>query len=246
MRPILFEIRLFNTDIIINSYISFSIIAVISGIFLAYWIFRRNNLKRYQSLLGILVVSVPTVLGARIFSVLFDTSTQINLDLLFRIRFGEFSVFGGLVFGLLSGYLYLKLIKKDALRISDKIVYPIGIGLILWRTGCFLNGCCRGIPTDSFFGVTYPGQYIKVYPTQLFEVISVVLALLAVSIIRIRSKKAGIITLVFYYWFAVSYSIILFFRETGENNRLIQLISPIILLLMITTIAIVETLIIKN
>ena len=44
------------------------------------------------------------------------------------------------------------------------------------RIGCFLAGCCYGIPTDSFLGVVFPHGHAHdafpdtaIYPTQLFE-----------------------------------------------------------------------------
>lgn len=37
------------------------------------------------------------------------------------------------------------------------------------RIGCFFAGCCYGIETDSFLGVTFVGQHVKRLPVQLFE-----------------------------------------------------------------------------
>ena len=50
---------------------------------------------------------------------------------------------------------------------------PISITLAhgFGRIGCFCAGCCGGVPTDAWFGVKFPGETIKVVPTQLFEAI---------------------------------------------------------------------------
>ncbi len=37
------------------------------------------------------------------------------------------------------------------------------------RIGCFLGGCCYGRVTDSFLGVTLPGDTYKTLPTNLWE-----------------------------------------------------------------------------
>ena len=39
------------------------------------------------------------------------------------------------------------------------------------RCGCFCAGCCRGIETDAWYGVQFPGEPHKEIPTQLFEAI---------------------------------------------------------------------------
>ena len=45
------------------------------------------------------------------------------------------------------------------------IVMAHGFG----RIGCFFAGCCYGVPTDSFLGVTFPGHSHAVHPTMLYE-----------------------------------------------------------------------------
>lgn len=41
----------------------------------------------------------------------------------------------------------------------------------LGRIGCFLDGCCYGKETDSIFGIKFTTTTTKVWPTNLFEAI---------------------------------------------------------------------------
>ena len=42
---------------------------------------------------------------------------------------------------------------------------------IMVAVGCFFAGCCYGKETNSFWGVKFPNLSSKVYPTQLFEAV---------------------------------------------------------------------------
>jgi phosphatidylglycerol:prolipoprotein diacylglycerol transferase len=65
------------------------------------------------------------------------------------------------------------------------------------RLGCFMAGCCHGVPTDSILGVQFPGNsiacklhgYQPVHPTQLYEMaLLVVLGLVAQFLIPLGHR----------------------------------------------------------
>ena len=90
--------------------------------------------------------------------------------------------YGGLVGGIavfLIGYvLVIRRKYPDSDFINDiMVIAPAGIAVAhaFGRIGCFMAGCCYGIETDSPLGVRFPGMEHNVYPTQLFEAISLFL-----------------------------------------------------------------------
>lgn len=100
--------------------------------------------------------------------------------------------FGGLIGGVVSfllGY-FLIIRKKYGPSLHDlSIIAPACITVAhgFGRIGCFLAGCCYGIETDSWLGVTFPGMTHKVYPTNLFE--AIFLLLLSLLLLYMAVKK---------------------------------------------------------
>ena len=77
--------------------------------------------------------------------------------------------YGGFLGGVLAGGLYIRSKGLDFLRVMDQFIPFLVLGHAIGRLGCFLNGCCYGKPTQLWCGVTFPGQSVRVLPTQLFE-----------------------------------------------------------------------------
>lgn len=100
--------------------------------------------------------------------------------------------YGGLIGGAAAflGIYFLYYRKKEGPFLTQiLVVAPAAITAAhgFGRIGCFLSGCCYGVETDSWLGVQFPGMENKVYPTNLFEAIflllfSVVLLVLAIKL----------------------------------------------------------------
>lgn len=89
-----------------------------------------------------------------------------------------------MVGGLLGGLIGVELAKKlTGLRRStgDAFVFPILLGLMIGRVGCFLAGLADGTfgnPTGLPWGIDF-GDAIARHPTQLYEILFAALAWLA-------------------------------------------------------------------
>lgn len=94
--------------------------------------------------------------------------------------FGSINFLGGLIGGFVAFFIlmryYYKDPNKDMWQITRTIITGVVIAHAIGRVGCFMAGCCYGIPTESYLGVIfphgeshihYPGEHV--YPTQLFE-----------------------------------------------------------------------------
>lgn len=76
-----------------------------------------------------------------------------------RAAFGAFigaAVFGGLV---------LKLRGAGFLRYADAGVPGVALGYFVYRLGCFVTGCCFGIPTDVPWAISF-GPGTEAYAAQ--------------------------------------------------------------------------------
>lgn len=86
---------------------------------------------------------------------------------------GGMVFYGGMILGLVSGWIFCFVKKLDPARILDIAMPAVFLGLAFGRIGCFLNGDDYGIPgpADSFFTVIFPnlGDHTPRYATQLME-----------------------------------------------------------------------------
>jgi prolipoprotein diacylglyceryltransferase len=99
-----------------------------------------------------------------------------------------------MVGGLLGGLIGVELAKKfSGVRSStgDAFVFPILLGLMIGRTGCFVAGLADGtfgVPTALPWGVDF-GDGIPRHPTQLYEIAFA--AALWIVLYRLRASLAG-------------------------------------------------------
>jgi len=115
-----------------------------------------------------------------------------------ELTFGSITFLGGLIGGVISFLILLKYFyhedNKDVKQLLNVLITGIVLAHAIGRIGCFLAGCCFGIPTDSFLGVVFPHGHAHdtypntaIFPTQLFE--SAFLFLLFIGLNTIRRFK---------------------------------------------------------
>lgn len=82
---------------------------------------------------------------------------------------GGRSLAGALLFGFLGAEAAKPLLRYD-IPPNDRfaIVLPFSIGL--GRVGCLLAGCCRGVPFDGAWAITY-GDGIARHPAPVYELL---------------------------------------------------------------------------
>ncbi|WKY47352.1 prolipoprotein diacylglyceryl transferase [Eubacteriaceae bacterium ES3] len=119
---------------------------------------------------------VGGIIGAKLIYLLLNIGALITdpLNTLMTLMYGGSVFFGGLLGGILGGYFYCRIYKLDPVVFFDAAAPCIVLAQAFGRIGCFLNGCCYGIPYNGICSVTYPdGAYppsgIALFPTQLTE-----------------------------------------------------------------------------
>lgn len=135
------------------------------------------------------------ILSATLFQYVFDLLNGVN-------EFGAMTFYGGLIGGVIFFIVFYQLLiykkYKEYPLMTIVIIAPacITVAHAFGRIGCFCDGCCYGIETDSFLGVKFPDLPNKVYPTQLFE--AFFLGLLSVPLYLLAVKKRSIYTMPIY------------------------------------------------
>ena len=131
-----------------------------------------------------------SILGARIYYVIFmwDFYKDDPIQIL-NIRGGGLAIYGGIIAGVITLYIYCKVKKQKFPLILDTVMYGLLVGQILGRWGNFFNREVFGEYTDSLLAMRIPvsmvrerdispliaahmtegTNYIQVHPTFLYE-----------------------------------------------------------------------------
>ena len=135
------------------------------------------NDKYYLSLFLILYFS-----SILIFGLLFNMITH-NLSLLDA----GFSSYGGLIGVIISALIFDKKFSLNNLLLQYSIIsLPLTYGIS--KMGCFLAGCCYGIPYNGVLSVTYTnGLNIPLFPIQIVE--SIVFVIIFIILYRYKTNK---------------------------------------------------------
>lgn len=141
------------------------------GFLLAYIIISKEAKRTGQDeenyLDLILWMIIPAILGARLYYIIFSWSDyfqkgkgflQTFKDVI-NIRNGGLAIYGGVIAGVIVGYVFCKKKKLKFSLVADTAVMGILIGQILGRWGNFFNREAFGEYTDSFLAMSIPVDY---------------------------------------------------------------------------------------
>ena len=84
------------------------------------------------------------------------------------------SFYGGLIIGACSVFLTSQMLHLDFGLYAKNLIYLVPLLHGIWKIGCFMGGCCYGIPYNGLGFVIYPEGVkapagIEIFPIQLFE-----------------------------------------------------------------------------
>ena len=156
MLPILFSIG----PIKIYSYGFFISLAFLVGSFVV-WKRAKEEAYDEEKIFDALVLTVLfALLGARGYFILlnFQNFGFNFLKWIWLTRYAGLCFHGGLLGGILGLFLFTRREKWDFWQTADIAVFGLVLGQAIGRIGCFLNGCCFGVPTGSIFGIRFPKE----------------------------------------------------------------------------------------
>ncbi|MBF4691596.1 prolipoprotein diacylglyceryl transferase [Fusibacter ferrireducens] len=129
--------------------------------------------KRYgyaeNDLIDLALVVLPSaIIGARAYYVIFEWSYySAHPNMILAFRQGGLAIHGGIIGGLIGGYIVCKVKKLNFAELADMIAIPLILGQAIGRWGNYINQEAHGGPTDLPWGIMVDG--VKVHPTFLYE-----------------------------------------------------------------------------
>ena len=140
-------------------------------------------------------------------------------------NFGNgFVFYGSMIFAIPTMWWFFRKHKLPALKMLDIIAVGGALVHAFGRLGCFSAGCCHGVPTDSWLGVTFSNPacradplHTPLHPTQLYSVSMLLVILGVLFVLKKRKQFDGQLFPVYLMIYAVGRFIIEFFR--GDEAR---------------------------
>jgi phosphatidylglycerol---prolipoprotein diacylglyceryl transferase len=218
MRRILISWRGWN----LYSYPTLLYIGMVCGVFVAAWVAERSGLNPERFVLATVILSPLTLIGARLFFVASHWDFfRNNRARIWRRSEGGMAMYGGLLAALPLSIPLLRALDLSFAKFWDASTFAMLVGMIFTRFGCFLNGCCAGRPSTSWFALNLPdyrGIWRRRVPTQLLEAAWAAVLLTAAFALRGHQPFDGAIFCTILLGYAVGRT----FLQTLRDDRLVR------------------------
>ena len=172
MRSVLFRIG----PVPFHSYGLMVAVGFLVGLWRAVRASGRRGINSAVVVDAALYILLGGVIGARIVYVTHEWSYyRENLAEIPKIWDAGLSFYGALVASSVVAYVYAKRKAIGFARFADLLAPSVALGYAFARIGCFLNGCCGGIPTGLPWGVRFHDPFNSSiftppsHPTQLYS-----------------------------------------------------------------------------
>ena len=215
MHPVLFQLGSFT----IYTYGFCIALGAISGFVFLYSQARKKYQVTFDQANNLFLLLVTgAVVGGKLFLIFEDPALYWNNPS--RLFSGSgFVFYGSLLTAIPIMLWYFRKLKLPVLGMLDLMALVTCIVHGFGRMGCFMAGCCYGIPTDSFIGVVFTDPSCQaeplntsLHPTQLYEVVWIGIIFCILMLLRVKKRFDGQIFLTYLMLYALGRSIIELFR----------------------------------
>ncbi|MFQ5794379.1 MAG: prolipoprotein diacylglyceryl transferase [Candidatus Bipolaricaulia bacterium] len=241
MHPILVEFGSFT----IRYYGLMYVIALVVGIYLIQKEAKRRKIGLdLDGVLDLVLVTFPVgLIGARLYYVAFEWDYYgTHLGDIPKIWQGGLAIHGGLIAGVIAGYLYARWKGISFWKLADAVAPSLILGQVLGRFGNFMNGDAYGTPTDLPWGMVFPTdtpagtEYpgVPLHPTMLYELaLNLIIFAILWWWVRNRVHRAGFVFSLYLILYSVARFFVSFVRGDSlylGELRVAQLISIVLIL----------------
>lgn len=233
MHPILFEFKTpeflssFLPDTItVYSYGTMIALGALLGFIYTGWQARKQfNVPFDTTNELILTILISAIIGGKLFILFEDPTKYLNHpEELFKNFNQGFVFYGSLLFAVPAMLLFFRIKKLPVLPMLDIMAITTLIVHGMGRIGCFLAGCCYGIPYDGFLAVIFTDPLCQarplntsLHPTQLYSVFLILVIMIILLVLSKRKSFDGQLFLLYLILYSFGRSWIEIFR--GDISR---------------------------
>ena len=228
MHPVLFHLGKWT----LYSYGFMIAVGILVGLFLARRQAALEGIDQDKIIDIVFYILVAALIGARLLFVLmnFGEYAAHPLDIV-KIWQGGLVFYGGLVPGVIIALWYIKRLGLPLWQVADIFAPSLALGHAFGRIGCFLAGCCYGLPCTVPWAVTFTDprtlalQGIPLHPTQLYSALGLLLLFAFLLFLRKKKTFQGELFWTYLFCYAVGRFFLEFLRGDDRGSVLGGLLS---------------------
>ncbi len=201
MHPVIFELG----PLQVRFYGLMYVVAIITASYIINAEVRRKRIPLSSDEVTNLMLTtiIAALITARLYYIVFNwgyySAYPVEIPAIWH---GGLAIHGGIIGGLIGGWLYLKRKSVPFWRMADCVAPSLIIGQAFGRFGNFMNGDAHGRPTDMPWGIIFPPESIAgrefpgipLHPAMLYELfINVIIFCFLWFFLRKRPHKDGFI-----------------------------------------------------
>ena len=194
-------------------------ICILLGIIVGYLLFmreaERHNIEKEDASDLIFYAILFGIIGARVWYCLFNLDYYLSNPIsMFKVWEGGLAIHGGIIFGLISIFVFSRRKGLDFLSVLDYMSISLIIGQAIGRWGNFFNGEAHGgvvslsylesmhIPSFIIKGMYIDGEYYM--PTFFYESLWCLLGFIIMYLIRNKKfVRAPFLTGFYFIWYGL-------------------------------------------
>lgn len=124
------------------------------------------------------IILVSSIIGVRLFYVVTHLEEFSGRWLrIFAFPDGGLTLYGGLLAAVLASLVFCRRRRLSFVTVADVMLPSVALGIGITRIGCFLAGCCFGLPCSLPWAVRFPELApatrlfgaVAVHPSQLYD-----------------------------------------------------------------------------
>ncbi len=221
------EIHLFGLSI--PSYGFMLLLAFFAAFVVALLRSKINGLNKVDVLVAMFMAGVGALLGGKLFYVIQGIPEFLLLHETKGITFLQYFNNSGLVYYgsfigcILMLVLFCLVYKESFWKVVDTILPSLPLAQAIGRVGCFMVGCCWGIPYEHgcvFHNSPIPGipTDIPLLPVQLIESICVFILFIVMVVYGRKVRKPGRILSMYLIGYGIIRFVLEFFRYDARRG----------------------------
>lgn len=202
---------------------------VLAG-FLALFNAKKPKINRYDMILCFAALLIGAGIGAKLLYLIVDFDYiceyfgkyGFSFETITGILQGGFVFYGGFIGGLLGIFILSRIMKVSPIHYIKTIAPSIPLAHAFGRVGCFMAGCCYGIPSEDF-GIAFTQSLgapngVKYFPVQLLEAALLLVLAAVMQLYYTKAKRRHCVVYVYLFIYPVIRLITERFRYDEERG----------------------------